>query len=245
MSYKNSPAYVQRQIDRLLRQQKRFAKAYVDDIVVFSRTKKEHERHLRQIFEVLAENNISIKPTKAFIGYPSVSLLGQKIDSFGLTTAEEKLNAITKLRFPRTLRQLKAYLGLTEWMRDYIAHYADISKPLQNRKTELLRHGPIADNARRAYSSKTRVQNPTKAELTSFRSLQQLLSQPSFLVHVNTQRQLFINLNASKEFGIEAMLYYVKKPFLKNLKPDTFPPRHAIEPVLFLSRLITPAESRY
>ena len=113
MGFKNSPAYVQRQIDRLLRDHRRYARAYVNDIVVFSRTKEEHKAHLRAVFEVLKQNNISIKPTKAFIGYPSVSLLGQKVDSLGLATADEKLRAIARLRFPSNLRQLESYLGLT------------------------------------------------------------------------------------------------------------------------------------
>ena len=245
MGFKNSPAYVQRQIDRLLRLHRQYARAYVDDIVVFSKTKEEHETHLRAVFSVLRDNNISIKPTKAFIGYPSVSLLGQKVDSLGLATAVEKLRAIAKLRFPYNLRQLESYLGLTGWMRDYIPYYAGISKPLQERKTELLRHGPPAGNARRSYASKTRLEKPTELEKESFRTLQELLSKPSYLVHVDSRRQLFIDLDASKEFGFGAHLYYVKEDYLKDLQPGQFPPRHAIEPVLFLSRLLTSAETRY
>ena len=130
-------------------------------------------------------------------------------------------------------------------MRDYVPFYAGISKPLQERKTEMLRHGPPAGNARRTYASRTRLEKPSQLELASFEALQSLLSQPSYLVHVDSKRQLFIDLNASKEFGFGAHLYYVKKAFLKDLAPGQFPPRHAIEPVLFLSRLLTPAETRY
>ena len=242
MDYKNSSAYVQRQIDRLLREYRHFARAYVDDIVVFFRTKIEHEAHLRKIFSVLNKNNISIKSTKAFLGYSSVSLLGQKIDSLGLVTFEEKLKAIVKLRFSRTFRQLETYLGLTDWLRDYIAHYAGIFKPLQNRKTEFLRNGFTAENARRAYFSKTRVQHSTAEELASFDALQAVLAKSFYLVHPDSKRQLFIDLDASKEFGFGAMLYYVKEAFLE---PGKYSSRHAIESVLFLSRLLTDAETRY
>ena len=114
MNYKNSLAYVQRQINQLLRQQKRFAKIYVNDIVVFFKIKKKHERHLREIFEILTENNISIKSIKIFIDYPSISLLNQKVNFFDLTTTKKKLNVIIKLRFFRTFRQLKTYLNFTE-----------------------------------------------------------------------------------------------------------------------------------
>lgn len=113
MGYRNSPAYVQRQIDRVLRPYRNFAKAYVDDIVIFSKSLAEHRAHLTKVFDVLAKNNISVNPAKAFIGYPSVNLLGQKVTSLGLCTDEEKLKVIANLTFPKTLGQLETYLGLT------------------------------------------------------------------------------------------------------------------------------------
>ena len=56
---------------------------------------------------------IHLKPTKAFLGYPNIQLLGQHVDVLGLTTAQSKIEAITKLEFPKTLHDLEAYLELT------------------------------------------------------------------------------------------------------------------------------------
>ena len=86
----------------------------MNDIVIFSRSKIEHETHLRDVFKILVENNVSIKSTKTFLNYPSVSLLDQKIDSLDLATSKEKLRTIFKLRFSRVLRQLETYLNLTD-----------------------------------------------------------------------------------------------------------------------------------
>ncbi len=97
---------------------------------------------------MLVLNNISIKPEKAFLGYPTVRLLGQKVDSLGLSTSEEKLKAIAKIQYPTTLQSLETYLGLTSWLRDGIPFYAGIAKPLQELKTELLRKAPPAGNPR-------------------------------------------------------------------------------------------------
>lgn len=69
--------------------------------------------HLRTIFKLFAKFGILINPKKVFIGYPSVKLLGQKVDSFGLTTDEEKLIVIIKLVFPKNLSLLETYLGMT------------------------------------------------------------------------------------------------------------------------------------
>ena len=99
MKYKNSSTYVQRQIDRLLRKQKKYVRVYVNDIVIFFNIKKKHEVHFRFVFAILKINNIFIKSTKTFLSYFNVFLLKQKIDSLNLIIIEEKLRAIVKLRF--------------------------------------------------------------------------------------------------------------------------------------------------
>jgi hypothetical protein len=129
MGYKNSPPYVQRQIDIILRPFP-FAKAFVDDVTIFSDTLTDHLYHLQQVFGAFVRLNISIKPTKAFLGYPSIPLLSQRVDSFSLSTTDKKLAAIGKLQFPKTLKELEAYLGLTGYLRNYISHYAALAVPL-------------------------------------------------------------------------------------------------------------------
>jgi hypothetical protein len=88
MEFKNSPAYVQRRMDILLREYP-LARAYIDDVVVASKTLDEHVQHLRTLFQFFSSIGISIKPTKAFIGCPFIRLLGQHVDSLGLSTARE------------------------------------------------------------------------------------------------------------------------------------------------------------
>lgn len=82
MGYKNSPPYVQRQIDNMLREFRDFVRAYIDDIVVFSRTLEKHVNHLHQIFDLFSRLNISLNPKKSYLGYPTIQLLGQK-DRYG------------------------------------------------------------------------------------------------------------------------------------------------------------------
>ena len=245
MNYKNSSTYVQRQIDRLLREYRHFVRVYVNDIVVFSRTKIEHEAHLRKVFSVLDKNNISIKLIKIFLSYSSISLLDQKIDSLDLVTFEEKLKTIVKLRFSRTLRQLETYLDLTSWLRDYISHYVDISKSFQNRKIELLRDESTIESVKRVYFSKTRVQHSTTEKTVSFDALQTVLTKSFYLVHSNFKRQLFINLNVNKKFEFDVTFYYVKKIYFDQLEFDKYFFRHVIKSIFFLSRLLIDVETKY
>ena len=243
MGYKNSPAYVQRQIDRILRPHRRYAKAYIDDVVIFSKDLVTHVKHLHAVFSLFVKIGISIKANKAFLGYPTVQLLGQRVDSLGLATSEDKLKAISKLEFPRTLRELETYLGMTGWLRNYIPHYAAVTKPLQDRKKELLKPAPKSGNPRKSYSSRTKLSMPNAKEIASFTTLQSLLSRPSYLTHFDPERRLYIDLDASKQFGFGAMAYHTKGD--DSGSKSAYPAKSKVEPILFLSRLLKDAETRY
>ncbi len=243
MGYWNSPAYVQQMIDRILRQQRPYARAYVDDIVIFSNTLEEHLNHLHNVFGVLDKMGICLSPEKSYLAYPSVQLLGQRVDALGLATSEDKLAAISRIRFPLSLSQLEKYLGLTGYLRQYIPHYAAIVKPLQQRKTFLnqgLRAKGAKGNARKRMAITTRLNEPTPKELNAFHHLQSLFSRPTILVHFSPKRQLYIDLDASKEFGFGAHVYHAKE-----FAEDGTPKQKSMEPVLFLSRLLQDAETRY
>ena len=131
---------------------------------------------------------------------------------------------------------------MTSWLRDYIAHYTAIAKPLQDRKTLILTNSPKGGHERKNFATKAELRMPSEAEVTSFRTLQAALSQPSFLVHFDDKRVLYINLDASKDFGFGAIVYHI----IGSIKEgETYPRRSQIRPILFLSRLLKDAETRY
>ena len=124
MKFINSPTYVQRQINAILRVYREFVKVYVDDVIVFSQTLKKHIKHFTKIFVFFNQMNIVLKSFKIFLKYSSVSLLKQKIDSLRLTTAKKKLKAILSLKFSFILKHLKTYLKKTSYFRQYVSYYA-------------------------------------------------------------------------------------------------------------------------
>ena len=242
MGYKNTPAFAQRTIDRILRNQRKFARAYIDDIVIFSKTLDEHIAHLKEVFSKLLEYDICLSPKKSFLAYPSVQLLGRRVDALGLATDTDKLSALAHLTFPRTLRQLDHYLGLTGYLRQHIPFYAGISKPLQDRKKRLyriLKERHVKGNARKREAGRTRLLDPTDEEISSFEKLQELFASPEILTHFDPSRTLYIDVDASTEVGFGAYAYHVKA------ESNGLPKQKSIQPILFLSKLLTPAESRY
>ena len=244
MGYRNSPPYVQRQMDRILRPIKEFAKGYIDDVVIFSKTLDDHIEHLHQLFSLFQGLNICLKPSKSYLGYPSITLLGQKVDGLGMSTSAEKLAAIQDLTFPESLKELERYLGLTGWLRSYIPRYAQKVEPLQKRKTMLLRQSPSkGGNVRKSYSKTTRLNAPTDAELKSFDEVQTNFRHPRFLHHFNPERRLYVDLDASKERGFGVMVYHIKGDEIADKAKGI--PGTSVEPIMFLSKLLSDAERNY
>lgn len=249
MGFCNSPPYVQRQMDRMLREFREFCRTYIDDVVIFSATLEEHVRHLSCVFQKFTDMNVSINPKKSYIGYPSVTLLGQKVDGLGLATDEDKIKALLDIQFPINLKDLEIYLGLTNWLRKHIPYYSQACSALQARKTALLKDSPREGNARRAYVSKTYIDNPTEGEFASYNTIRSNFVKPSFLYHLNPDRPVYADVDSSVAYGHGAIIYQVEgdpdiSTIMKDGKAGLFP-RSKIQPILFLSKLLSSAESRY
>ena len=118
--------------------------AYVDNIVCGARSLPDFLDKPRVLFEIFLHYIISIKPTKSFLNYLNIRLLGQRVNFLRLIIFNKKLRAICLFAYPDILGALKYYLSLTEYLQSYIHFYAQLAAPLQELKTLLLRHAPIA-----------------------------------------------------------------------------------------------------
>lgn len=257
MGYRNSLAYVQRMINKILRQERGFSKAYVDDIVIFLRTLDKHIQHLHQIFSRLAYTGICLSPEKSFLAYSTIHLLGQRVDAFGLSTTKDKLRAISALRFPTTLQQLETYLGITEYLKHYVGYYAFKANPLEVRKAllnKMLRDkGTTAGSERKKQALRLKIKLPSALKKRAFKTLQQDFSKPSILIHCDSIKVLFYDIDWSKERGCGVTVFHLKcllptatpEQIAEAIKPNfKFKPSN-VEPIMFLSRILTTAEQKY
>ena len=208
MDYINSVAYVQREIDNILKSVCNWARTYVDNIICGARSLNDLLSNLCILFEIFVAYNISIKTTNTFLNYPNVGLLGQEINTLGLTTVKKNLNAIRLLQYPLTVGALEYYLGLTGYLCSYIYHYTQLAEPLQILKTTMLKSAPLLGQQWRAYALKTKLPPLSPAKLPAFSSLQEALSRSTTLIHYNLNKILWINLNVSKEFGFGAVVFH-------------------------------------
>ena len=140
MNFKNSSSYVQRQTNQMLRSYRKFSRAYMNDIIIFFKTLKKHINHFRQIFQLFQKRRVNLTFIKFFLKYFFITLLSQKIDNFELFIIAKKIAIITSLQFSISLRKLKYFLKLIDWLRHCIKRFAQITQSLQIKKIDIIKH---------------------------------------------------------------------------------------------------------
>ena len=108
----------------------KIALVYLDDILVYARDFEGHLHRLSVIFGRLRQLGLKLNPEKCRFGADSVNYLGHVISANGIATEEEKVRAVKEWKVPKTIRELRAFLGLASYYRKFIAGFAKIAKPL-------------------------------------------------------------------------------------------------------------------
>jgi hypothetical protein len=249
MGYAGSPSHMQKFMDKVLKPHWEYARCYIDDIVIFSDDFESHIRHLRAVLATLSELGMTLSPDKCCIGYHSVQLLGHVVDRYGLSTLPEKVSAIASMQFPKHLKELELFIGLSGYYRHFIARYAALIEPLQKRKTTMLRGVSRRGKDRSSHARK--IENPSQLEITSFQIIKDALCSPNILVHHDQKLPLLVYVDSSVEGGFAAAVHQVPKEEMdkKNLSvEDILHGRHDRKlehPVTYLSRMLNKHEVNY
>ena len=107
-----------------------FAIAYLDDIIIFSKTPQEHLSHIHMVFEKLRATNLSIKKIKCNFFSKEIQYLGHILSTTGIRPLPSKTHAIQHMNPPMTPKQVRAFLGLVGYYRKFIKGFAKVAKPL-------------------------------------------------------------------------------------------------------------------
>ena len=128
---RNAPPTFQRAMTEALEGLEEFTLVYIDDILVFSNSRKEHLHHLDQVFAALAKHRYHVRLQKCDLIQDEVNFLGHRLTQKGISTQEEKVKALQGWKTPLTTpKQVKSLLGGFSWYKNYIPHFATLAAPL-------------------------------------------------------------------------------------------------------------------
>ena len=134
-----APAYFQLLMNKVLHGLD-FAMTYLDDIIIFSKNKLQHLKHLDTIFSHLREAGLKMKRSKCDFFKKEIHYLGHLISTEGISPLPNKLDCIQHMPAPKNAKEIKQFLGLTGYYRKFVPRFADISRPLTTLNSSGLQH---------------------------------------------------------------------------------------------------------
>ncbi|GJR20173.1 putative reverse transcriptase domain-containing protein [Tanacetum coccineum] len=108
----------------------KFVIVFIDDILIYSKNKKEHEEHLKMILELLKKEELYAKFSKCEFWIPKVQFLGHVIDSEGIHVDPAKIESIKDWTSPKSPTEIRQFLGLAGYYRRFIEGFSKIAKPM-------------------------------------------------------------------------------------------------------------------
>ena len=127
----NAPATCERLMESLFQgEQWNGVLVYLDDLVAYGDTWSSALSRTRLIFQQLREANLKLKPTKCFLMRDEVEYLGHRVTTHGISPGEPKVKAIQHWPRPRSIDEVRSFLGLTGYYRKFVKDYADVAVPL-------------------------------------------------------------------------------------------------------------------
>ena len=164
---KNAGATFQRTMDMILGDLP-FCTVYIDDILVFSRTVKEHLEHLRIILQRLRDYGFVLHPQKCVMAQEEVEFLGHSISSEGVKPTQNKVEAINKFPVPQNIKSLQEFIGMVTYYHRFLPGIAHILAPLHGALKGKLKQKKLSWNPALQKSFDTAKEAVSKAVLLSF-----------------------------------------------------------------------------
>jgi hypothetical protein len=105
---------------------------YIDDILIFSKTKAEHQAHVRLVLEVLKHEKFYVCEAKSSFAQKEIKYLGHIVNEQDIRPNPKKVEAVQTWSVPKNVHDVKSFLGLVNYFQKSIEHYSEIAVPLTN-----------------------------------------------------------------------------------------------------------------
>ena len=236
----NAPANFQRFMENCLGDLRdNICIPYLDDVIVYSTTFRDHVHHLQQVLRRLKEHGVKLKPGKCELFKKEVSFLGRIITANGYRMDPKATEAVTKLKGvkPQNVGEVRKIMGLLGVYRRSIANFSTIAKPLY----DLLNWDQKAVKMSHAHKRKTgkssNNQRPsnspiqwTQKHADILNILIERITSPPILAYPQYHEPFIVHTDASQD-GLGAALYQKQSDVMRV--------------IAYASRTLTPAEKNY
>ena len=191
----NAPATFQRLMENCLGElHLSWCIIYLDDIIGFSNSPSENLRRLRGVFAKLDKAGLKLKPNKCEFFKTRITYLGHIVSSKGIETDPKKVEAVKNWTIPKTVTDVRSFLGFTNYYRRFIRGYAKVAKPLNTLVS--------GNNANR---KKAPIEWTDECQV-AFDKLKELCTSTPILAYANYKKPFQLQTDAS-DFGLGAVLY--------------------------------------
>jgi transposase InsO family protein len=202
----NAPATFQRLMETCMGDlHLMFCLIYLDDIVVYSSTFDEHLERLEAIFQCLEDTGLKLKPSKCRFFQRKIKYLGHIVSSEGVGTDPEKISVLRNWPTPKSVQEVRSFLGFVGYYRRFMKDFASIARPLH----DLLKDPPL--------DRKKRGIRPTKQQLSdhfrwddvcqqAFETLVDSCCSAPILAYADFKSSFTLHTDASGS-GLGAVLY--------------------------------------
>jgi hypothetical protein len=127
----NAPAYFMYLMNKVFMEYlDKFVVVFINDILVYSRNKEEHEGHLRLVLQKLRENQLYAQLSKCEFWLREFSFFGHVIIGGGIAVDPGKVRDVLNWEPPTTMSEIRSFLGLMGYYRRFIEGFSKIVKPL-------------------------------------------------------------------------------------------------------------------
>ncbi|KAA3465687.1 DNA/RNA polymerases superfamily protein [Gossypium australe] len=169
----NAPAAFMDMMNRVFQQfLDQFVVVFIDDILVYSKLKEEHDAHLRVVLQILREN-------KCEFWLREVTFLGHVVSAEGIRVDPRKTEAVLDWKLPKSVAEIRSFLGLAGYYRRFVEGFSLIAAPM----TKLLRKGvPFVW---------------TEKQQESFDKLKKILTEAPILIQPEAGKEFTVYCDAS------------------------------------------------
>nr|ABA98765.1 retrotransposon protein, putative, Ty3-gypsy subclass [Oryza sativa Japonica Group] len=199
----NAPAFFMNLMNKVFMEfLDKFVMVFIDDILIYSKSEEEHEQHLRLVLEKLKEHQLYAKFSKCDFWLSEDKFLGHVITAQGVAVDPSNVESVTKWTPPKTVSQIRSFLGLAGYYRRFIENFSKIARPM----TQLLKK----DEKFKQKTSKSTVMHLAKGwdrhylignrceVYTDHKSLKYIFTQPD----LNLRQRSWLELIKDYDMGI-------------------------------------------